>query len=63
MVANYHKMMVKCKTSEERLEKIYTENSRFKMVAQNLGRKIKELSGCNSKCFDIESMSLEVSRT
>jgi len=72
MVSNYHQMMIKCKTYEKQLESIYTENSRFQTVAQNLAIKIEELSGCkvekcvsnseNEKCCADSNMSLEVSR-
>lgn len=71
MVAKYHQMMVKCKTYEEQLETINTENSRFKIVAQSIAHKIEELTGCNVEnssfssencdCFNDENMSLEVS--
>jgi len=71
LVANYHRMMTNCKVYEEQLERINTENERYKFVAQCLMNKVEDLTGhCVEKqsteydqdndCNENDPVSLEV---
>jgi len=48
MVTNYQRMMDECAVYEKELEKIRSENARYKFVGQCLMNKVVELTGCKS---------------
>ena len=70
MVANYQRMMEKCDVYEEELEKIRSENARYKFVGQCLINKVEALTGCKfaksstgfGKDDGVAALHLEVSR-
>lgn len=69
MDANYQRMMEECMVNEKELEKIRSENSRYKFVGQCLMNKAVELTGCkfaksltkSGKDDDEAALHLEVS--
>ncbi|XP_025192828.1 uncharacterized protein LOC112592882 [Melanaphis sacchari] len=46
MVANYQRMMEECDVYEKELEKIRSENARYKFAEQCLKNKVIEITGC-----------------
>lgn len=71
MVANYQRMVEECVVYEKELEKIRSENSRYKSVGKCLMNKVVELTGCSKfaknltgsgKDDEEAALQLEVSR-